>query len=390
MGNNDLATYTGSGRAILTHGGTEAVSFVLRQLGNGHLIGSCEMESGYITYGDVVRIEGATADGWAVACECPLHDAESRPWHMLEFSPQTIAATRQGDGAVSLAKVSGPLLNLRFPRPHQWWNRQLSWCSNDLDISVIETYESRIEQLEETNGIMKTATLSTDMPTNLSIEELWKQLAAISSPLSLATGHLVSLAGLCGEDANGKDLVRFHADVITHPFRTHAAGFGVTTNPRKLVIAWNTQASTILPRELIRRHIWQYLDAITSTLFLDSRAMLSVCFLDAFSSEYCKARYNKKPYLQKRLETMVNDLKIDITTTPEICEVVKESRHNLVHEGKFVSTTGGPDRVWETIQAHWLSFAFLTRLIDPQIGIRPIYDIRTQAGAFNPVSDYDL
>lgn len=96
------------------------------------------------------------------------------------------------------------------------------------------------------------------------------------------------------------------------------------------------------------------------------------------------------PVSTKTGQLQAKDLDIDITTTPDICDVVKESRHNLVHEGKFVSAAGGPERVWETIQAHWLTFAFLSRLVDPTIGIRPIYKVMTEAGTFNPISDYDL
>lgn len=390
MADTDFATYIGTGKAILPSGATESISFEIRQTAKSDIVVSCEIDTYTTCHEDVVRIEGTIRDGWSIVADLGEPEQNPRPWRSLSTFGKSITATRIGADPSMLASVSGPLLNLSFDRPHQRWERQIPWRGYDLDISVIPEYHERIETLEESNGILQTAILSTAVKPNMSLEEMRDEVIGICDPLSLATGHLVSLAGLNGKDVQGRTIMRYHSNSITHPFRTHAEGFGFTTNPRKLVIGWDTNTSPLFPFDQLHRCIYHFVDSITNTLFMESRAILCLSLLDALSKQYCKLHHPTKVNLKDRLDQMVKDLNIDITETPDICKVVMKSRHNLLHEGRFVSSTQEHGLVWETIQAHWLAHAFMTHLIDPQVGIRPIYKVMTEAGAFNPVSDYDL
>jgi len=104
-----------------------------------------------------------------------------------------------------------------------------------------------------------------------------------------------------------------------------------------------------------------------------------------------RTQAKKETYFQHRLVYTAAELGIDARIITPICEAVTGTRNDLIHVGRF-SAEGGQSRamIWEMMQAHWLTFAFLTRLVDPTIGIRPIYDPRQPGVQFNPVADVDL
>lgn len=104
-----------------------------------------------------------------------------------------------------------------------------------------------------------------------------------------------------------------------------------------------------------------------------------------------RAQAKKETYFQHRLVYTAAELGIGARIITPICEAVTKTRNDLIHDGRFSADSGQSlAMVWEMMQTHWLTFAFLTRLVDPAIGIRPIYDPRQPGVQFNPVADVDL
>lgn len=230
------------------------------------------------------------------------------------------------------------------------------------------------------------------------IEETYRHVAEVMPPLSLATGRLVALPYVQTQDGRGVPLSRFHTDAVVHLYASHAASFGFTSNPAKPVTAWDDQMVRPLPLPYLRRRIFQFLDACSTRLFIDSRAILAVSLLDALVTDYyvareqvSRTRAKKEMYFQDRLVYTAAELGIGARTIAPICEAVTGTRNDLIHAGRFSADSDqNHAMVWEMMQAHWLTFTILTRLVDPTIGMRPIYDPRKPGVQFNPVADTDL
>lgn len=396
-----LMIYEGDGEATLTplaedgSGRVAPVHFRLTQHANGDLSGDCSLHTDGQVIGEVAALRGETGDGWHVEVPCSIGLQQPWPWRETAINPQTITATRLAPVS-SPVIMTAPVLNLAFP-PRAFALTSLPWRGHLLDIRRVDNYAQRIEDLEEYGGILQTATLSTSAAP-MSIEGAYQRVAEVTPPLSLATGRLVALAYAQFQDGRGVPLSRFHTDAITRPYASHAKGFGFTSNPTKLVSAWDDQRVHPLSLAYLRRRIYQFLDACATRLFIDSRAILAVSLLDALVTDYyvareqvSRAQAKKETYFQHRLVYTAAELGIDARIITPICEVVTKTRNDLIHDGRFSADSGRSlAMVWEMMQTHWLTFAFLTRLVDPAIGIRPIYDPRQPGLQFNPVADVDL
>jgi len=277
-------TYDGDGEATLTPlpeigtGRIVPVHFQLTQHANGDLTGDCQLRNGGMCIGEAASLRGDTLNGWHVEVPCSIGLHAPWPWRETSINPQTIKATVLV-AADTPATITAPVLNFTFPRRAPALT-SLPWRGNLLDLHRVDDYVQRIDDLEEYGGILQTAALS--MPAlAMSIEETYQRVAEVTVPLSLATGRLVALPYAQVQNSRGTPLSRFHTDAIVHPYASHAASFGFTSNPAKLVTAWDDQMVRPLPLPYLRRRIFQFLDACTTRLFIDSRAILAVSLLDA-------------------------------------------------------------------------------------------------------------
>ena len=395
---NALIVYEGTGEATLAGNRSVPARFRIVQDASGDLEGHCVLENGRRARGGIASVSGLTADGWEIRVDC--HPAGTSflefPWDETYFSPRIVIAHNAAHEQVEAATLSAALTNFEFPDHYPQRALPIDWQGQTALIVPIADYRQRIEILERQSGVRQTATCAMDVHAPTSILEFRDSLTEILTPLSLATGRIVSIPLIEMRDAEERAIARWHGDVVVHPYKSQARALGLSSNPVKLVSAWG-QLDSADARASLRRRVHHFLDCLTPAIFLESRALLAVSLLEALTIDFegRPAQPSRSPPLAKRLTSMAKELHIDLTATPDICPAVAATRNSLIHHGTFASSAGDAsssnrDRLAETIQAQWLAFAFLTHLIDPTIGIRPMFDVHDEDPGFNPIQDLDL
>ncbi len=396
---NALVVYEGSGEAMLTGNRSIPARFRIVQESDGGLEGHCFLESGRRARGGIISLSGRTDGGWEIDVDCHTDGTGlfEFPWEETYFSPRMVVVRNTASARVEGATISAALSNFAFPDRRPQRVLSIDWQGDMGLIVPVADYAQRIDILERQSGVRQTATLTMDVHAPAPLIEIRGRLTEILPPLSLATGRIVSMPVVEMRDAEERAIARWHGDVIVHPYKSQAQGLGLTSNPVKLAAAWG-QLDSAEGRASLRRRVYHFLDSLTSAIFLESRALLAVSLLEALTIDFeerHRAQPSRPSLLARRLTAMAKALHIDLAATPDICTAVAATRNALVHHGTFASSVGDEtgsnrDRLAETIQVQWLAFAFLTRLIDPSIGIRPMFDAHDEDPGFNPIQDLDL
>ena len=397
---NALAIYQGEGEAALTHERTVSVRFSIVQNPDGDLDGRCTVLGAQHTRGQIHSLTGTTAEGWNIVVDC--HPAggdvfEMFSWNGRAFSPRKVVVTNPNAQA-DLVTVDAALLNFAFPDNTQHHPLHLTFRGIAVMIGAVPAYKAQIEHLEQFNGKRHTATLTMKADGTRPVEEIRDEIAGILHPLSLAGGRLLGMPFVALSDTEGHMVAKWHGDVISHPYRTQANGLGLTSNPVKLVVAWGNETG-IFDTAYLNRRVHQYMDCVLSDPFLDSRAILAVSMLDSLVTDYSWKRHPgtgredaEKRSFKELLMYMVDDLKITLEDedAEDFCDAIVNTRNKLIHDGRFNALSNNRKKLHETLRAQWLAFAFLTRLVVPDIGIRPMYDPLSRETQWNEWSDLDL
>lgn len=161
-------------------------------------------------------------------------------------------------------------------------------------------------------------------------------------PISLALGTRVTSPQSITFDSQGNRNDVEHYASMQSPFSTFICSHQWDSSVAETVEAWfHDRRDRLLSLDDIRVLIFQHLDACSTDIFLETRALAAASLLDVLAGRYLsKWKPNAKPQevsFREKLKRLLNDLQIALT--PNQMKDVIAARNSLVHAGKFVTST---------------------------------------------------
>jgi hypothetical protein len=160
-------------------------------------------------------------------------------------------------------------------------------------------------------------------------------------PISLALGTLVTCPQVITLDAKGNRNDVEHYISTVAPFSQFICAQGWDAPIKETVEAWfSPTRPQFLSSDILTVTVKQHLDACSTELYLETRALIAATLLDVLAGRYLaiwnpQAKSHKVPFMDK-LQRLLDDLAIEIDSNH--LDTIKKARNSLVHSGRFVTS----------------------------------------------------
>ena len=345
--------YEGVGQLRSMPGEPVDVSFEARQLIDGRLLIACVSLKGPIPRG-ASAIDGHLLSGepfstmWGRGIK-EIHRSEGNI-HKAHYIANMMRVRYTQDLQPDDRSIQFALHNF-IPGPHSdvSQNRiEINLQDCRLTITPVGNDRQQAECLLRYGGNLRTSWVTvelTDAQGERQVRrgDLHEIMIDALIPLSLAVGTSVTCPQTVTFDANGSrnDVEHFSSSAAT--FSDFVCVQGWDSPVTDTAEAWfSSKNPRLLSREELGVSIHQHLDACSSQVYLETRALVAATLLDVLAGRYA-ARWapQVKPHqltFKNKLERLLTDLGIPVTAGR--LDAVIKARNSLVHSGKFVMSEG--------------------------------------------------
>jgi hypothetical protein len=343
--------YEGVGQIVYLAMEPVRVYFEVRQLADGRLLIGC------VSMGEPIRDDPVMIDGHLLSGE-PF----STMWG------RRIKETYRSEGNINKAHYVANMTRVRYTRdlqpddrsiqfalhnfiprthsdvPNDSWSFQLR--GYNLTISPVGNYRQQADRLLRYGGNLRTAWVMvqlTDAQGNQRIRraDVENVVTEMLTPISLALGTLVTCPQVITFDAEGNrnDVEHYSSDAV--PFSSFIPTQGWDSPVKETAEAWfSTTSSRLLDSEELAVRIRQHLDACSTEVYLETRALVAATLLDVLAGRYAtiwapQARLDNITF-RRKLTRLLADLGIGIGDSH--LDTIIKARNSLVHSGGFVTS----------------------------------------------------
>ena len=343
--------YEGVGRIEYLPGEPVHAYFEARQLADGRLLIAC------VSTGEVIRDNPHAIDGNLLSGE-PF----STIWGM------GIKEIYRSDGNISKAHYIANMTRVRYTQDlqpddhsiqvalHNFIPGANTEVSNNslnfqlqgynLAISPVGNYSQQSERLLRYGGSLRTSWVKVQLTDDQGDRPIRQTnikdvVTDMLNPISLALGTLVTCPQAITLDAKGNRNDVEHYSFHTIPFSKFICTQGWDAPVKETVEAWfSPTRPRLLGDEELAVCIRQHLDACSTELYLETRALAAATLLDVLAGRYAT---NWSPQLQphsipfrRKLKRLLSDLSIGISDRH--LDAIIKARNSLVHSGSFVTS----------------------------------------------------
>jgi len=339
--------YEGIGRLVYIPGEDIHVYFEARQLADGRLVVACVSTGKPISDGPV-RIDGHLLSG----------EPFSTIW------TQSIKEIYRSEGNISKAHYVAKAIRVRYTHDVQPDDRSIqlalhnfipgrnSDVSNNslgvhlqdytLTIAPVGNYGQQAKQLLRHGGNLRTSWVTTQVTDivgkpRTTTSDIQKTVTEMLTPISLALGTLVTCPQIITLDASGDRNDVEHYSCPASEFSDFICAQEWDSPVKDTAEAWFSNSQKLISSEELTVNIHQHLDACSTKVYLETRAMVAATLLDVLAGRYATTWAPQKQVIfRERLSRLLGDLGIVLRAGH--LNAVITARNSLVHEGGFVTS----------------------------------------------------
>jgi hypothetical protein len=332
---------------------TTPIYFEVRQLVDGRLLVGC------VSTGETIRETPSAIDGHLLTGE-PFSTIVGRGIREIYLN----------NGEISKAHYVANMTRVKYTNELQPNNHSIEFAlhnfipgpnsdvsQNKFELTVhkhlfsirpVGNYRDQANRLLRHGGNLRTSWIKTQFVDASGERQIyWNDLddvlSGMTNAISLALGTLVTCPQHITFDPKGDRNYAEHFSSIASPFSTFIATEEWDTPVKETIDAWFNTARPI-PFEQQQVAVWirHHLDACTTELHLETRALASATLLDVIAGRYSTMWSTQLPHnisFAKKLNRLMRDVGISLPNA-QLNKIVA-ARNSLVHAGKFVISESG-------------------------------------------------